>query len=73
MQIILAVRKESLLSFAPQSENGAIAMSNDYYARAMMLFLRLNQQSMQYTPLSHKGQRARRIMQRLAVRMALAS
>jgi len=35
-----------------------------------MLFLRLNQQVMLYTPLSHHGQRARRIMQRLAVRMA---
>lgn len=42
----------------------------DYQTRALMLFLTLNQQAMLYTPLSHKGSRARRIMQRLAVRMA---
>lgn len=45
-------------------------MSNTYQTRALMLFLRLNKQAMLYTPLSHKGQRAKRIMQRLAVRMA---
>lgn len=45
-------------------------MSNDYHTRALMLFLRLNKQAMLYTPLSHRGQRARRLMQRLSVRMA---
>ena len=48
-------------------------MNDDYYVRAVMLFLRLNQQLMQYTPLSHRGQRARRIMQRLATRMAVSA
>lgn len=43
------------------------------HTRALMLFLRCNQQAMLYTPLSHKGQRARRIMQRLAVRLAVQS
>jgi hypothetical protein len=38
----------------------------DHQTRALMLFLRLNQQKMLYTPLSHKGQRARRICARLA-------
>lgn len=42
----------------------------NYQTRALMLFLRLNQHRMLYTPLSHRGQRAARIMQRLAVRMA---
>ncbi len=41
--------------------------------KALMLFLRLNKQAMLYTPLSHKGQRARRIMQRLAIRLAVAA
>lgn len=41
-----------------------------YQTRALMLFLTLNQHAMLYTPLSHKGSRARRLMQRLAVRMA---
>lgn len=41
----------------------------NYQTRALMLFLRLNQQAMLYTPLSNRGQRAKRIMQRLSVRM----
>ena len=45
-------------------------MKANYKLRALMLFLTLNQQKMLYTPLSHKGARAARIMQRLAVRMA---
>lgn len=48
-------------------------MKTNYQTRALMLFLRLNQQSMLYTPLSFRGQRARRLMQRLSVRMAVAS
>lgn len=44
----------------------------NYQTRALMLFLRLNQQAMQYTPLSHRGQRAKRLMQRLLVRMVAA-
>lgn len=46
-------------------------MSTD--TKALMLFLRLHKQSVLYTPLSHKGQRARRIMQRLAVRLSVQS
>jgi hypothetical protein len=42
-------------------------------AKALMLFLRLNQQAMLYTPRSHRGQRARRIMQRLAIRLAVTA
>lgn len=34
----------------------------DRKVRAVMLFLRLNQQAMLYTPLSHRGQRAARLM-----------
>lgn len=45
-------------------------MKANYQTRALMLFLRLNQQAMLYTPLSHRGLRAKRIMQRLAVRMS---
>jgi hypothetical protein len=45
-------------------------VKDNYQTRALMLFLRVNQQAMLYTPLSHKGQRARRISQRLAVRLA---
>lgn len=48
-------------------------MKGNYQTRALMLFLRLNQQAMLYTPLSHYGQRARRIMQRLSVRLAVQS
>lgn len=44
-----------------------------YSGRALALFLRLNQHAILYTPLSHKGARARRIMQRLAVRLAVQS
>ncbi len=47
-------------------------MKANYHSRALMLFLRLNSQRMLYTPLSHKGQRAARIMQRLSVRMSVA-
>jgi hypothetical protein len=47
-------------------------MRDDYNTRALMLFLRLNKRAILYTPLSNRGQRARRIMQRLAVRMASA-
>jgi hypothetical protein len=43
----------------------------NYNSRALMLFLHLNQHAIQYTPLSHRGQRAKRIMQRLAVRLAV--
>jgi hypothetical protein len=45
-------------------------VKDNYQTRALMLFLRVNQQAMLYTPLSFKGSRARRISQRLAVRMA---
>lgn len=45
-------------------------MKAHYQTRALMLFLRLNQQHMLYTPLSKRAKRAERIMQRLAVRMA---
>lgn len=45
-------------------------MKGNYQTRALMLFLRLNQQAVLYTPLSHKGARARRLSQRLAQRMA---
>jgi hypothetical protein len=45
---------------------------HNYQTRALMLLLRLNQQAMLYTPLSNRGLRAKRIMQRLAVRMAAA-
>ncbi len=44
-----------------------------YHTRAVMLFLRLNQHALLYTPLSHRGARAKRLMQRLAVRMAVCS
>lgn len=47
-------------------------MTPHYHTRALMLFLRLNQQAMHYTPLSMRGQRAKRISQRLAVRLAVA-
>jgi len=47
-------------------------MKAPYQTRALMLFLRLNQQAVLYTPLSNRGQRAKRIMQRLSVRMAAA-
>jgi hypothetical protein len=40
-----------------------------YQTRALMLFLRLNQHAMLYTPRSLKGERAKRIMQRLSVRL----
>lgn len=43
--------------------------SDVYQTRALMLFLRLNQQAVLYTPLSHRGRRAHRLMQRLAVRL----
>lgn len=45
--------------------------SNAYQSRALTLFLRLHQQAMLYTPLSHRGLRAKRLMQRLAVRMSV--
>jgi hypothetical protein len=45
----------------------------DYQSRALMLFLRLNQKATLYTPLSHQARRARRICQRLAMRMAVQS
>lgn len=48
-------------------------MSKNYHSRALMLFLHLNQHAIQYTPLSHKGARAKRLMQRLAMRMAVQS
>jgi hypothetical protein len=48
-------------------------MKADYQTRALMLFLRLNQKAMLYTPLSFQGQRAKRIMQRLSARMAVQS
>jgi hypothetical protein len=46
--------------------------SSTYRTRALMLFLRLNQQSLLYTPLSMRGRRAARLKQRLAMRVALA-
>lgn len=36
--------------------------------RELMLFLRLNQDAMLYTPLSHRGSRARRLMAKLEAR-----
>lgn len=48
-------------------------MKGNYHARALILFMRLNQQAIRFTPLSHQGLRAKRIMQRLAVRMVTQS
>ena len=45
-------------------------MNANYNTRCLMLFLKLNQQAMQYTPRSFRGLRAARLMQRLSVRMA---
>lgn len=36
--------------------------------KELMLYLRLNKDAMLYTPLSHRGQRARRIMVKLEAR-----
>lgn len=47
-------------------------MTSDWKAKALTLFLTLNKQAMLYTPNSRKGKRARRISQRLAVRLATA-
>ncbi len=44
-------------------------MKAPYKTRALMLFMTLNQQRMLYTPLSHKGARAARILPRLESRM----
>ena len=46
---------------------------SNHDTRALMLFLRLNADAMNYTRLSHRGSRARRIMQRLAVQLAVRS
>jgi hypothetical protein len=37
----------------------------DRMARTLMLWARLNQHRMQYTPLSHRGMRARRLIPKL--------
>ena len=41
----------------------------DYNARLLMLFFRLNQQTMLYTPLSRRAQRATRIMANISRRL----
>ncbi len=40
-------------------------MKADYQTRRLMLCLTLNQHRMSYTPLSHKGSRAARILAKL--------
>lgn len=45
-------------------------MKPNYQSRALMLFLKLNQRAMHYTDANPKRQRCKRIMQRLAARLA---
>jgi hypothetical protein len=44
--------------------------TNNYQTRALMLSFGINQQATVVHAVSHKGRRAKRIMQRLSVRMA---
>ena len=46
-------------------------MRVDYRTRALMLYLRLNADAMTYTPLSHRGRRAARLMPRLREKFSI--
>lgn len=46
-----------------------VVVKPNYLARAAMLYARLNADRMNYTRLSHRGQRAERLLPRLAARM----
>lgn len=48
-------------------------MKPDYFTRAILLYCKLVADRMNYTPLSHRGQRAARLIPRLDARMAVRS
>jgi len=45
-------------------------MKSDYQTRALMLYLRLSADAINYTPLSYRGRRAARLMPRLRERFS---